>query len=71
MAQIKLKAVDESTPEGTRVALVDDQGVVHLTRTRTMTWGGGGRLLVAVVGRSGGYIASRCFVLTDEALELA
>ncbi len=69
---VELGGVTEHTSPGTRIALVDDRGVVHVTYTRSEPWYAAGRqLLVLVVGRAGGYRASRCWVLPDEALEVA
>lgn len=74
--KVELGGVTEDTSVGTRVALVDDRGVVFITYTRSQAWRLGserhpGELVVLVSGRTGGYLASRCWVLTDEDLEMA
>ena len=40
---------------GSEVTLTDDFGVEHRTRTRSVAWLVGGRPLVLVEGRTGGY----------------
>jgi hypothetical protein len=70
---VELGGVTEDTSPGTRVVLVDDRGVAHITYTRSVVWRLGsserpGAFVVKVVGRSGGYLCSRCFALPDEAL---
>lgn len=60
MAKAKNKKVGEDTPEGTAVLLVEDDGSVTKTRTRSAPWKlGHGELVVMVEGRAGGYMASR------------
>lgn len=78
MQQVELGGVTEDTEPGTRVALVNDDGVVFITYTRSIAWrlgassrGPGHNLVVKVRGRTGGYLASRCWVLPDEVLERA
>jgi len=75
MPQHKLERVAPPIPYGTRVALVDDAGVVHITRTRSDAWivsdGASGAWLVLVEGRTGGYRVDRLFLLPDNVLELA
>lgn len=59
----RLRPVTEDTPSGTTVALVNDQGEVTITSTRSVPWVLGGKLVVLVYGRSGGYLAERCYVV--------
>jgi hypothetical protein len=73
---VELGGVTEDTSPGTRIALVDDRGVVHVTYTRSIAWRLGssqrpGDLVVMVEGRTGGYLASRCWVLPDDLLQVA
>jgi hypothetical protein len=69
---VELGGVNESTDSGARVAVIDDRGVVHVTYTRSAPWRlDSGDLVVLLVGRTGGYRASRCWVLSDEDLEQA
>ena len=72
MSQHKLERVTPPIPYGTRVALVDDAGVVHITRTRSDAWTvADGIWVVLVEGRTGGYRVDRLFLLPDNVLELA
>jgi len=64
---MELGGVSEDTEIHTRIVLIDDRGVAHVTFTRSDPWRLGKRLLVLVEGRAGGYDCSRCFVLPDDA----
>lgn len=67
-----LLPVTMETPIGTPIVRVDDQGQVHLSRTRSAPWElDEGRWLVLVDGISGGYLASRCHVLPEPELPLS
>ncbi len=70
---MELGGVTEDTDPGTRIILIDDRGVPHVTFTRSVAWRLGsdrnpGQWVVKVQGRTGGYACSRCFVLPDDAL---
>lgn len=68
MAKLKLQPATRDTAEGTRVILIDDDGVPHLTRTRSIVWPlGHGALVVKVEGTTGGYLLERVFVLPEQA----
>lgn len=74
--QVELGGVNESTASGARIVLVDDRGVVFITYTRSDPWRLGsvrrpGDLVVLVRGRTGCYLAARCWVLPDEDIALA
>jgi hypothetical protein len=72
-----LMQVTESTPIGSCVLVIEDDLAMsfrsgNLTGRLTKTWTrsepwklGHGELVVSLVGRTGGYIASRCFVLEN------
>lgn len=63
MTPIKLSCVDEQTPVGTVVLVAEDNQTITRTATRSEPWRlGHGELVVSLVGRSGGYRASRCFL---------
>jgi hypothetical protein len=63
MEPTKLKPIDVLTPSGTVVLLVEDNGSLTRTATRSGLWKlGHGDLVVMVEGRTGGYLASRIFV---------
>jgi hypothetical protein len=63
--QGQLEPVTEETPPGSTVVLLDDEGRAHVTRTRSSPWRiGNGTLVVSVMGRTGGYMAQRCHVLS-------
>ncbi|HMG12784.1 MAG TPA: hypothetical protein VK571_06400 [Gemmatimonadaceae bacterium] len=67
---VELGGVTADTSPGTRIALVDDRGVVHITHTRSEAWQvESGHWLVQIVGRTGGYLCARCFALPDEAIQ--
>lgn len=58
--------VNESTPSGTRVYLVNNHGEVEVTRTRSEPWRlGHGVLVVLVEGRTGGWECDRLTVATE------
>ena len=42
-----------------KVILTDGTGIQHETRTRSIAWISGGRAVVLVEGRVGGYLLSR------------
>jgi hypothetical protein len=49
-------------PPGTFVFVVEDNGVVTETRTRSHLWSVCGSEVVLLEDRSGGYLATRCSV---------
>ncbi len=54
----KAKAWNKNVPVGAPVLLVDDDGELEETQTRSAAWVAG-MALVSVEGRSGGYLLSR------------
>lgn len=63
----KLERVNEQTPRSSVVILIDDSGDAHITFTRSEPWKlGDGTLVVKVNGRTGGYRADRCHVLSRQ-----
>jgi len=50
-----LQAWNETIPVRTEVMLIDDFGKVERTRTGSTAWIGGGRVVVKVDGRAGGF----------------
>lgn len=65
------KKVDETTPEGTAVYLVESDGSVTKTRTRSPVWPlGDGELVVSVEGKTGGWAIDRMTVVPEGDLPL-
>jgi hypothetical protein len=64
---MKATPIADDTPAGTRVLLVEDEEMgVTFTRTRSEVWRlGHGERVVLVEGRTGGYLASRIFVIPE------
>jgi len=56
--------VQENTCIGTAVLLVEDDGSVTKTVTRSEPWYVSGNLIVSVQGKTGGYLASRMSIDT-------
>lgn len=55
--------IDQDTPSGTPVNVVEDDGTTTETTTRSLPWRlGSGALVVLLEGRTGGYSAERCTV---------
>lgn len=61
-APTKGQCVDDGTPSGTDVIVVEDDRGITYTATRSEVWQPQhGRKLVMLVGRSGGYDAARVY----------
>lgn len=58
---------NEKYPPGTPVGVVEDDGSITLTRTRSAAWAlGGGHLVVSLNDRAGGYSLERVTPLDED-----
>lgn len=64
-----LKAWNETIPVRTEVLLVDDFGEVERTRTGSIAWIGGGRVVVKVDGRAGGFDVSQLIPIPIQVID--